>query len=135
MQREFDGIPGTRITIRKGLFLLVIDGIVVLKFKKFNHRMMSSNIPTFQSSLYLDQELPGMPPNGLLHVGYLIDKLNSNLDGIYITCRSGNMNVWTWPISVSKEMIDDAVEFKQQREPRRPRPIGEGKKKNSGETM
>lgn len=111
IKREFDDVQGVRWSEKGGLFLLTIDGLVVLKFKKFNTRLLSSNIPTRQTQLLLSQELPGMPPNGLLHVGYLLDPLSSRLEGIYITCRVGSHNEWSMDISSATEVQTRSIRY------------------------
>jgi len=101
---KFEGVLGARHRTHHGLFTLLIDEVVVLRFKKFNNKRLSSGIATQQQLAFNNQEpeqleLPDMPPNGLLHVGYQLNKLESGVESVFITCRHGNDNLWTWDIT------------------------------------
>jgi len=100
---EFDNIPKTRCYFRRNLFLLTIGGLVVLRFKMFDENNLSHNIMTRQQTLFNAQQveqlkLPGMPPNGLLYVGYRLNELKTGVDGVFITCRKENRNLWEWDL-------------------------------------
>ena len=102
--REFEGVAGVFFKNKRGLFLVIIEGTVVLRFKKFNKDQRASGIETQQMMAFNYQEtqqleLPDMPPNGLLHVGYRVNKLQTGIEGVYITCRYGNDNLWGWSIT------------------------------------
>lgn len=102
--REFEGDTSVTFMNKKGLFLVVVEGIVVLRFKKFNKDQLSSGIETQQMMAFNHQEaqqleLPDMPPNGLLHIGYRVNNLQTGLEGVYVTCRYGNKNLWGWNIT------------------------------------
>ncbi|MEK5374186.1 hypothetical protein [Paenibacillus sp. FSL P2-0173] len=101
---KFEGLPKVRTDERKGLFMLSIEGLLTLRFKKFNDKLLSNGITTMQALAYdlqdtVQLELEGLPPYGLLHVGYTLNNLQSNIDGIYITYRYGKINIWEWDIT------------------------------------
>lgn len=104
IKEEFEGEPGVRFQTKRNLFLMIIGEKVVLRFKKFNNKLLSRNINTNQTILFNYQhseslvqlEFDGMPPHGLLHVGYTVNDLGTALDGVYITYRYGNNNIWVW---------------------------------------
>lgn len=115
IKRELDGTTGVRFQSKKGLFVVIVNGIVVLRFKKFNNKLLSSGVVTQQSmafnlqdSVQLEFE-EEMPPDGLLHIGYIVNKLKSGVSGVYVTYRYGNNNVWTWDITAEK--VAETVTF------------------------
>ncbi|MGG6311548.1 hypothetical protein [Paenibacillus macerans] len=104
LKQEFESTPGVSYSEKRGLFTLNIQGSVVLRFKKFNKHLMSSNIQTKQVTAYVLQqpaqlELEEMPPYGLLHVGYVMNKLGTGIEKIYVTYRYANVNIWEWDTS------------------------------------
>ncbi|MEI7028288.1 hypothetical protein [Paenibacillus sp. y28] len=104
VENAFDGVPGTYYRTHRGLFTLVIDGAIALRFKKFNRKNLSVGIETQQLLAFNNQdveqlEFPDMPPNGLLHIGYRLNKLETGIGGVYVSCRHGNNNLWIWDIT------------------------------------
>lgn len=104
VQLRFEDIPQVRTKVIKGIFTLIIEETIAIRFKKFNDKLLGSGIATNQALAYnlhdtVQLELDDMPPSGLLYVGYTLNNLQSNLDGIYITNRYGNVNIWDWEIT------------------------------------
>lgn len=104
IKKAFEGVPGAYFTKRKGLFMLIIKDTVVLRFKKFNKNLLSNGIPTKQAIAFnlqdsIQLEFDNMPPDGLLHVGYVVNNLGTGIEGVYITYRYGNTNIWTWDVT------------------------------------
>jgi hypothetical protein len=92
----FKDDPGIRIFARRGLSLMNIDDSLLLRFKKLDAEKRSRNIPTQQTHLFRAQlELPGIPAE-LTHLeaGYVLNELQTALDGVYITCPNGNRLEW-----------------------------------------
>lgn len=104
IKQEFEDVPGVTYSEKRGLFTLNVQGTVVLRFKKFNKHLMSSNIQTKQITAFVLQqptqlELDGMPPDGLLHVGYVMNNLGTGIEKICVTYRYANVNIWEWDTS------------------------------------
>jgi hypothetical protein len=95
--REFFGADEEiRIFDRRGLSLINVKNSLLLRFKKLDAKKHSRNIPTQQSFLFRAQlELPGIPAE-LTHLeaGYVLNELQTGLDGVYITCPNGNRLEW-----------------------------------------
>lgn len=129
IRNEFEGVEGVRFYTRKSLFLMNIKDQLVLRFKKFNKNLLASGINTQQLELFnnqslLQQEFDNMPPYGLLHVGYTVNNLSTNLNGVYITYRYGRKNIWTWDLSeLEKSTKVVTVPSRQKDTPRRKRNI------------
>lgn len=101
---EFDGEPGIHISEKRSLFTLAIKGIVVLRFKKFNKNLLSSGINTRQQTAFnlqqtVQLEMDDLVPNGLLHVGYVLNTLGTEVHEVHITYRYGNVNIWNIPLT------------------------------------
>jgi len=104
IQFEFENEPGVRVSKKRGIFTLTVKGIVVLRFKKFNNKLLSSGISTKQMQAFNLQdafqlEMDNLVPNGLLHVGYVLNALGTGVKDVYITYRYGNINIWNIPLS------------------------------------
>lgn len=102
---EFEGVPGVRAyTTRNQLFLLSIQGRVVLRFKLFDENKFSRSIMTQQLLLFNNQEMEQLEiefanyPHGLLHVGYTVNDLRTGVENLYITYRYRNRNLWDWDL-------------------------------------
>lgn len=104
IKREFESTPGVSYSEKRGSFTLNVQGAAVLRFKKFNKNLLSSNIKTNQVTAFLLQqpmqlELDGLPPDGLLHVGYIMNRLGTDIEKIYVTYRYADVNIWEWDTS------------------------------------
>src|ERR1044071_1383275 len=81
---------------RNGLFCLEVKGLVVVRFKKLNNQMRTSNIPTQQALAFEKQmSLPEIPHDAThINAGYLPDKLWTNLKGIFVAAPNGKKIDW-----------------------------------------
>jgi len=118
IMRDFENVPRTKCFYTNKLFLLTIEDYVVLRFKMFDQGLLSHGIHTqqlisfnHQEMQQLEFEVPDMPPNGLLYVGYCLNQLRTGVEGVYITCRFGNHNVWEWDITEEQTAIIKHIEF------------------------
>lgn len=115
IKREFESTHGVSYSEKRGSFTLNVQGAAVLRFKKFNKNLMSSNIKTKQVTAYLLQqpmqlELDGLPPDGLLHVGYIMNRLGTDIEKIYVTYRYANVNIWEWDTS-EETLVQPVINF------------------------
>jgi hypothetical protein len=123
---EFDGVSGVRFQTKRGLFLFIVKETVLLRFKKFKNNLLSTGVATQQAMSFNLQdtaqlELEGMPPDGLLHVGYIPNALETGVGKIYVTYRFGNHNIWDWDVTINERKIAEQIPFPQTTEsvPRR----------------
>lgn len=75
LRRVFDGVPGVQWHKHRQLITLSINNVVLLRFKKLDHRQRSFDNNTLQSNNFLRQlPLPGMPDPALhVQAGYVLD--------------------------------------------------------------
>lgn len=116
VENEFTGVNGTYCKTSSNLFMLIIDSAVVLRFKKFDDKLLGSGINTQQSLAFNLQdsaqlELDGMPAEGLLYVGYRLNELNTKLNDIHITNRYNNYNIWEWNITGEENEITKPIQL------------------------
>lgn len=80
-KREFDGDPDVQFVYRRGLFLVMIQNQIVVRFKKLNPRFRSSNYPTQQAIQFMNAMLPldGVPASMRCDVGYVLNKLQTEI--------------------------------------------------------
>jgi hypothetical protein len=92
----FANDKGVRIFSKRGLSLINVKDSLLLRFKKMDKEKRTRNILTQQSFLFRAQlELPGIPAE-LTHLeaGYVLNDLQTALDGVYITCPNGKALEW-----------------------------------------
>lgn len=91
--------PGVRLHEVKGLKALVIDDQYAIRFKKLDESGISRNQPTKQVQDFREQiPLPGIHTVYNLEAGYVLDKLETGIAKICITCPNGGRNYWEYEI-------------------------------------
>jgi len=120
IKKNFEGVSGAYHKTVKGLFMLTIKDSIVLRFKKFKNKekLISNGIPTQQALAFNLQdptqlEFEDMPPDGLLHVGYVINSLGTAIDSIHVTYRFNKYNLWTWNITTANMEVAEQIIFPQ----------------------
>ena len=97
---QFEGVPGVSVQERNRLYLFVIEDQIALRFKKLDDAKRSCNIPT---QMALDfrgqQEIPSIPSTLHLEAGYVLNRLQTDIEGIYIVCPSGDNIRWVWELA------------------------------------
>lgn len=94
-RRLFEGNAGVFMSEIKGLFLIEIEGQLLVRFKKLDEDKKHHNYPTPQNLEFWDQlDLPGIPHLTRLVAGYELNNLQTAIDAIYITCPNGSCNAW-----------------------------------------
>lgn len=116
-RKNFEGKPGIEMRDMRGLFLLIVDGQLLIRFKKLDEDKMSRSIPTRQTEDFLAQmDLPGMPPRATaIIVGYELNRLQTEMAAITVTCPNGSYNAWYFELSEgtpSAEVVELPVEPK-----------------------
>ena len=94
---ESAGGPRFRTMEKTGLFLVVVDKAVLLRFKKLSERGVSCNYPTQQALDFEEQmEIHGIGELPRLTVGYVLDRSGTEVVDFIISCptRWGN-TAWT----------------------------------------
>ncbi|MET6997836.1 hypothetical protein [Chitinophaga defluvii] len=79
-----------------GIFGILVQGSVFIRFKKFNDDLTTSNVKTDQSENYNKQAnfagFGGEPT--LLTAGYRPDKSWTSILNIHVVCRAGDVIIW-----------------------------------------
>jgi hypothetical protein len=78
------------------LFIVSFNSGIAIRFKKLDDSFRSSNIRTQQSLDFMGQQhLPEIEAAVNLQAGYRLNALETDLEGIYLTCPSGeDTNAW-----------------------------------------
>jgi hypothetical protein len=106
IKTSFEGIKGIRYLESRGLFLLIFNDRVCIRFKKLNAKMLSRNIPTQQTLLYINQlELPEIPGITKMIAGYRLDKLQAGIDGIFVTYPRGTRDI-PWHLELGVDNVE-----------------------------
>lgn len=92
---------------KKGLFLLIFNERVCIRFKKLDGKMMSRNIPTQRTLFYLHQlELPEIPEITKMIAGYKLDRLQTEIEGVHITYPRGTKSI-PWHLELGVDNVYD----------------------------
>jgi len=107
---RFAGCPDASVEEARGLVLLTISNpsdhqpALTLRFKKLNRDLLSSNIQTAQQIDFARQLLlPGFPNVTRLTAGYQLDRLQSAIQDLWVTCAVQSNVLWAIPISDAGE--------------------------------
>jgi len=100
----FESKDGVTIMERGRLFLLNIGGEVLLRFKKMNERMLTSNIPTQQAQNFSRQQLSFgfLHPLTSINVGYIPNDVYTRPQRVIIACPS-DMSSNHWYMDITEE--------------------------------
>ena len=112
VRKAFEEVEGIKIIQKQGLFLLSIEGKLLLRFKKFNRKMLTRNHPTQQAFRFSEQlSIPGFPPAATnINVGYMPNDLWTDALKVLITCPSGSSSInWYIDITSNTEIISPLV--------------------------
>lgn len=111
-RNKLAGIKGVRLLDVGGLFLVEINEKILIRFKKLNDDKMPNNIPTQQALDFMEQlELPGMPHIIRLVVGYELNKLQTGIQAISVTCPRGTKKEWHFELEGVVTEVADIVEL------------------------
>ena len=100
IRKEFDESGRARVVDAGGRLLLSYGGDLLIRFKKLRPGLHTSNYPT-QLALAFDHQIPlrGIPTGVRLTLGYVLDRLETGLAGIYLVCARGNRVQWAREIA------------------------------------
>lgn len=95
-QQKFSGLDGVKFTRRQNSFWLYVGDDIIIRFKKLKKNGACSSIDTRQQMLFKAQmSLPTMEAGTLLHAGYALDVLQTEIERKLIVCQFKNRVLWT----------------------------------------
>jgi len=91
---EFSGIKGITINEWRGVFGILINNSIFIRFKKMNTSLSISNAKTKQNSKFIhQQQLEGFPATPtFVYAGYIPDLAWNVINGYHLACFSGGLN-------------------------------------------
>lgn len=108
--QQFDEMQGVRVVEQNRLFLFIFDESIALRFKKLDENKRSRNIPTQVTLDFLaQQEIPGIASTLHLEAGYVLNELQTDIDGIYIVCPTRDRVRWSWALQAPD--VGQVVQF------------------------
>ena len=112
-RQRFEPRFGVHCHIIGRLFIVSFNSGVAVRFKKFDDNFRSSNIRTQQSLGFMKQEpLPEIGEAINLQAGYRLNKLETDIEGIYLTLPiSENGNVWVFELNGADIAKDNVTDF------------------------
>jgi len=107
IRAEFQDEPGITFSTRRNLFTVDFFHRYLIKLKKHDRYLRTSNIPTQLVLDWLDQkqlELPDMPDaTTKLHLGYQ-PGLTLATSKVWLTCPDGSTLDWKWELASEEPM-------------------------------
>lgn len=127
-REAFESRVGTYCQEVNKLFLVCFANGIVVRFKKLDEKLRASNIATQQCMDFMTQvPLPFIDDAVNLHVGYRLNRLQTDIEGVYITQPAGpRSNTWFLPLEFGTPDTSHLVERDE-----RPAPEAERKVKFS----
>ena len=97
IKETFYNEPNVKIGIWNGIFGLLIEEKLFIRFNKLDQSNLPSQYPTKQAKKYLNQTIiDGLPDNPtLLFAGYNPDKTWTKIKSIQIVCIDAFKPIWT----------------------------------------
>jgi hypothetical protein len=91
---------GVRVLMIRGLFVLDIQGMALVRFKKLRPNLTTCGIPTGQQQLFSHQgQLDGMPPDATkLVAGYLLNAVEDEISRVLVTCSVDTRLEWAFDV-------------------------------------
>lgn len=114
LEEAIDGVSALRLTKIKGLHVLVVADRLLLRFKKLDRALRPSRPWTAQGEFH--QQLPlleDMPELVKLQAGYQLDRTNTSLQAILLTCPDGKAVRWHLELEQVAVVQIAPVEFDQ----------------------
>jgi hypothetical protein len=104
VRNAFDDFDDVRLHDINKLFVLVLPGEVVIRFKKLNDNLRSSGIPTQQRLEFAAQgDLPGIESVTHLEAGYTLNEFETAIDGVHVVCPYNDSVLWAHEIFVEDD--------------------------------
>ena len=99
---------GVSIVHKDDTCLFVLDDTVVLKFKKANRQLISSNYPTISSLFFHkhDKDLFGHSGHHRVEVVHVFDRFEINIDWVGIVARNGRKVLWNFELPAGGAIIE-----------------------------
>jgi hypothetical protein len=96
VRTTFTGRDGIIVDDYKGVFGMIIQDELFIRFKKMDNSYSIRNHETDQHTQYMQQgQMPGFPEQPtFLFAGYIPDSTWSSIKGIYVACWIGNTLEW-----------------------------------------
>lgn len=96
-----DGDAAVRVIRRDETAKFIFAGTVALRFKKANDNGLGSNIQTQATLGFVEQqqEFPGFPDVHKVEVVYVLNRLQTRIDEVFVTARDGDTRLWSYSIT------------------------------------
>jgi hypothetical protein len=109
-----EGLPGVACQVTKGSFVVIVNQVYVIKLKKMDAGLRTSNIPTQTSLAFVNQKpmqltLPHVPSETHVVFGYQLPGPELMNALVWATCPMGAGLKWSWLIETTP--LADIVPF------------------------
>lgn len=96
----FEADPGVMPVAHHDTVSFVIEQAVLIRFKKADLELRSSNVPTRLATLFHthEQELPGLEDLQRVEAAYVLNPFQTQIDWIGVVARDGKRNLWQYEL-------------------------------------
>jgi hypothetical protein len=103
LQQEFADDVRAAFCFHDETVKIVLDDTVLLRCKKANGQGFGQNIPTQANLAFCEGqiELPGLEGFQKIEIVYGVNQFGTEMDGIVVQARDGEMRLWAYPIPSS----------------------------------
>ncbi len=110
-RETFETHIGAQCLDKEKMFVVAFHAGAAIRFKKLDERFLASGIGTSQALDFMAQEaLPGIPEYVYLQAGYRLNGLETDLEGIYLTCPRGrSANYWWHELGADAQDASDGL--------------------------
>lgn len=100
---EFLSDPGAKFIWATETFKLILDGELLIRFKKANKHGVGSNIGTQAELEFRDpqMDLPGLPGLQRVEIDYSLNITGTAISEINVVARNGDKSLWSYPLTGS----------------------------------
>ncbi len=107
-RREFAAVPGVEFVEveSKGLVLMRLDEQILVRFKKFDDARRPRNYQTAHARMYNQQmSLPEIPTATRVYCGYRLNRFQTDIRDVSISCMSGRRVEWNIEIEPAEQSV------------------------------
>jgi hypothetical protein len=107
-RRKFAGVPGAEFVEveSKGLVLMRLEEQILVRFKKFDDSRRPRNYQTAHARLYNQQvSLPEIPTATRVYCGYRLNRFQTDIRDVSISCMSGKRVEWNIEIEPAEQSV------------------------------
>jgi hypothetical protein len=101
LQEEFASDSSVRFFFADETIKITFDNLILGRCKKANDRRLGQNVPTQAVMTFCeaDDELPGFSGLQKVEILYVVNRVGTAIEQIFVQARDGDMRLWAYPMN------------------------------------